>query len=340
MGSYTTPRLHQGDSGTQYRVMVSIPPVCQPSDPATLTVIEDKQFPIMDKIGSLFNSMFLAVRFSEEVDLATATVLSNYIVYDGVEMLPLKSATFRPDGATLILELNQGVTNRLVMWAEQIKDINGNLLSGMFRSSDVIMLYNDDLGTPGVDPLMAGATYGVSSSEFEIVAGGSGIGGTADAAQFAYQKVTGDFDLKVRVASLVMKNAGTQAGLMVREDLDANSRQLSMLVTPAEGLNCFQCIRRDTKWSDSTTTFSGGVPSYPEAWVRLQRVGNAITAYYGQDGAAWTVAAAVDATAYPAAVYIGIVASARNNSAGNATSAQFRDLRITAKNAGTFSDVL
>jgi len=115
---HTTGRLPLASSGTQYRVMVSIPPVRQPNDPATLTVVPDTQFPLVDKIGSLFNSRFLAVRFTEEVDPATATALSNYIIYRDTDVLPLKSATLRPDGATAILELSQELTNRIVVWAE------------------------------------------------------------------------------------------------------------------------------------------------------------------------------------------------------------------------------
>ena len=66
------------------------------------------------------------------------------------------------------------------------------------------------------------------------------------------------------------------------------------------------------------------VPAYPNAWVRLTRVGNILTAYWSTNNAAtWTVAATNDPAVVsttgrgdlPATVYVGICTTAHNNDA-------------------------
>ena len=60
-------------------------------------------------------------------------------------------------------------------------------------------------------------------------------------------------------------------------------------------------------------------PAYPNAWVRIKRVGNVLTAYCSADGVNWTQRATQDATqvgesnALPAIVYVGLCTTAHNN---------------------------
>ncbi|MEW6159718.1 MAG: PA14 domain-containing protein, partial [Verrucomicrobiota bacterium] len=58
-----------------------------------------------------------------------------------------------------------------------------------------------DIGVPG-DPAVNGSTTMPGDGSFEVIAGGSDIWGNSDRFHFAYQEVTGDFDLRVQVESL------------------------------------------------------------------------------------------------------------------------------------------
>ena len=63
----------------------------------------------------------------------------------------------------------------------------------------------------------------------------------------------------------------------------------------------------------------GAAPAYPNAWVRLTRVGGLLSAYWSTNGVTWTLAATNtpalvgDLTPLPSQVYVGICTTAHNN---------------------------
>lgn len=127
-----------------------------------------------------------------------------------------------------------------------------------------------------------------------IVGGGNDIWGNADNFHFNYAKVTGAFDVQVRVESLEMANTWSKAGLMARESLAPGSRHADVLATPTGGQNIFTMQWRDTTNGGSGSKASaervGPVP-YPNAWIRLVREdpnSNEIKCYIDQTGASAT----------------------------------------------------
>lgn len=150
---------------------------------------------------------------------------------------------------------------------------------------------NQDIGTPG----MPGSTSPAPDAAVRtIVGGGNDIWGNADNFQFNYAKVTGAFDVQVRVESLEMANTWSKAGLMARESLAPGSRHADILATPTGGQNIF-----NMQWRDTTDGGSGskagaerlGPVPYPNAWVRLVRAdpnSNEFKSYIDLTGASAT----------------------------------------------------
>jgi hypothetical protein len=73
-------------------------------------------------------------------------------------------------------------------------------------------------------------------------------------------------------------------------------------------------------WANGPAT----IPAYPNAWVRLKRAGQVLTAYWSTNGTVWTQEAATDwstnaAGPMPAAVFVGICCTAHNNNSVTAT---------------------
>ena len=126
---------------------------------------------------------------------------------------------------------------------------------------------------------------------------------------------------------------------MVRETLDADSRNWNIVNDPASadgieapdgsgyGANAVESNARVDK-TGASIGWPGGalstVPAYPNAWVRLTRVGNLLTAYWSTNNAASWIAAATNDPAVvsttgagelPATVYVGICTTAHNNDA-------------------------
>src|SRR5260221_6521465 len=98
---------------------------------------------------------------------------------------------------------------------------------------------------------------------------------------------------------------------MAREDLTPGSRNWKIINGPASadgiqaqdgngtGANAVECNARlatdaasNTGWEPSG--FARPVPTYPNAWVRLKRVGSTLTAYSSSNGVQWAQNAYTD----------------------------------------------
>ncbi|MBX4205208.1 MAG: hypothetical protein KW788_03440 [Candidatus Doudnabacteria bacterium] len=138
---------------------------------------------------------------------------------------------------------------------------------------------NQDIGAVGP---AGSSTYNPTTSTFSVTGAGADIWNSTDAFQYTYTPLTGDGRIVARVASIQNVAAWTKAGVMIRESTNANSAHGFMLASAGKGL-AFQ--RRVSTGGLSTST-PGGLINAP-IWVRLDRVGNTITAYQSQDGSSW-----------------------------------------------------
>jgi len=163
---------------------------------------------------------------------------------------------------------------------------------------------------------------------YNITAGGAAVGGTNDQCQFSFQSRTGDFDLMVRLDSLGLADAWSEAGLMVREDLSPGSVSASVLATPSISGAFFE----SRSLTNGPTAISGSFPvNYPNTWLRLKRAGNVLIGFGSLDGQNWTQLGSLS-TVLPSSLYFGFVAS--SHTTNQVTTAAFRDFAsVTA--AGT-----
>ena len=96
---------------------------------------------------------------------------------------------------------------------------------------------------------------------------------------------------------------------MIRASLSANSAQASMLVSPTTTKG--MAFQRRTANGGSSTSTAGGAFTAPY-WVRLQRVGNSVTASRSPDNVTWTTVG-TDTIALGATVYVGIPVSSHRD---------------------------
>jgi chitodextrinase len=178
--------------------------------------------------------------------------------------------------------------------------------------------------SPGVDvgaPAIVGQTSVVTAgSAYDVTAAGRDIYAKSDQFHFAFSVQTGDFDLRVRVASLTNTNEWSKAGLMARESMAANSRQVSVFATPAAG---YEFQHRATAGTFVTKVDSVAQVSYPNTWVRLRRAGNEFTSYTSPDGANWTSLGATT-LALPGTLFLGMATTSHD--VAQTVVAQYRDL--------------
>jgi hypothetical protein len=161
-------------------------------------------------------------------------------------------------------------------------------------------LQNQDVGNPGVDPALAGSTT-FADGKYTIRGGGSDIWNTADGFHYAFIGVTGDFDYVVKVESLEGPDNWTKAELMARE-VDTlfglmptgSDRHISTMTTRAAGQNEVALQwRSNANGSGSAWPNDIGIstplrqPTYPNTWLRLERVGSKFWGYASSDGTSW-----------------------------------------------------
>jgi alpha-galactosidase len=155
----------------------------------------------------------------------------------------------------------------------------------------------------------AAGNAGVRGQMFIITGSGSDVWGSADEFHFVYQEISGDLEIRARVASLTLTDPWAKAGVMIRSTLDANSSHAMMVVSAANGL-AFQ-RRTSTGGSSSHTAGTNITTPY---WVKLTRSGSRITAYESEKGTNWTQVGAVTIS-IPDSVYVGLMVTAHNDGA-------------------------
>ena len=177
-----------------------------------------------------------------------------------------------------------------------------------------------DIGSP---TLFGSTVY--SSGVFTTVAGGSGLGGgtwagPTDQIHFVSQRVTGDVDVVVRVDSLTSLGVWTEAGVMIRSSLAADSAHAMAEVTAGRG------VQFSRRLSDGgATVYSAGPALTAPVWLRASRVGTRVTAYSSTDGTTWTTLGS-DTIALDSAAYVGLAVSSHNPS--HRTTVQISDVRV------------
>ncbi|MFM1770732.1 MAG: hypothetical protein RJA22_3261, partial [Verrucomicrobiota bacterium] len=319
--SYTIPFASlTGDNGAKFRCVLGVIGTRLVSTEATLTVQPDTTAPFLVSVGSLIGTN-IGLCFNEPLDPISANDAINYVVNGGAAAVV--SATLRADGRSVDLEvagLGSAPGTPFAVSVNGVLDlaVTPNL-SATSITGAVYGLNSLDIGNPG-DPQPGGGAFTCSIT---VTAGGSDIWNNQDGFNFVYSERTGNFDVRVRVESLVAANPWTKSGLMARENLTPGSRNLSAIVTPppvptldgsGTGSNGYEANYRDTQ-DGGTGGWPGGVngaaPAYPNAWIRLGRYRNVFTAYRSTDGINWTQMAQTTQT-YPGTIFVGLATTSHS----------------------------
>lgn len=120
---------------------------------------------------------------------------------------------------------------------------------------------------------------------YTIVGMGEDIWSTSDAFHFAYKEVSGTVKITARVDSIEEgADPFAKAGVMIRDTLDPDAKNCSVLMTPGNGVR----YQYRTSAGGGTERLSDANVAVPY-WVRLERTsGGLIRAYYSENGSDWT----------------------------------------------------
>ena len=166
---------------------------------------------------------------------------------------------------------------------------------------------------------MAGsASYSYANGVFTVNGGGSDIWGSTDQFNYVSQPLTGNASIVARVTSQSNTDGWAKSGVMIKQSTTSGSPYALLAVTPGNGV-AFQY--------GFNASASGGSYSFPNAWLKLTRSGNTVTAFSSADGTTWTpVGTTTISMTDP--VTIGLFTCAHNASALN--TATFDNVSVTS----------
>lgn len=195
-----------------------------------------------------------------------------------------------------------------------------NWINSLGSGSTSPQLAGSDVGDTGAQ----GSTSGTAATGTYTVKGsGSGIYGTADAFQYAAVSLTGDGEIRARVAGQTNTDGWAKAGVMVRESLAQGSRHAVCFLTPENG---FGYEFRATTSQPSDFIFGPASNTAPNNWVRMVRSGNSLIGYSSADGQNWTLIYTGVVPSLQSTVYIGLIVT--SSSWGALSTATFDNVKI------------
>jgi hypothetical protein len=332
--TFTTPLLTTADNNAQYFLRVRFPGGTTNSARVTLTVSNPGHGPVVKSIGAL-NKQEITVAFDRLIGGA-ATNAANYTVA-GATVASVRIPVLSESNVVLTLAAPVTGNSAEVTVKRDVTSFGGNRLTND-HTATVNFRYNlrhQDVGTPG-DPNMPGDAISPDSNIIEVTAGGTDIWNNQDGFHYAYESKTGNFDVQVRMHSVVPVNQWSAGALMVRDTTNATSRNWHIKQTPrntttrdnsGSGANSVEANRRANA-GQATANFAenaantGSNPNYPNAWMRIARTNQVISVFRSDDGITWAHRANDDVSStstdgpLPDTVLVGLATTSHNNGVG------------------------
>lgn len=154
------------------------------------------------------------------------------------------------------------------------------------------------------------------------VAGAGSLSQKKDSGNFGWQTLTGDGQIVARITKLHDTGSATRVGLMIRESLASNSRQV-FLGLNGDG-NFYWQHRAKTGGKAVKATRKNGESA--KVWLKLVRKDNSLTAYSSRDGNKWKKVAQ-SSVKLPKNCYIGLSVSSGKKDKLNTS--KFSNVRVS-----------
>lgn len=289
------------------------------SDEVLLNVTADSTPPTLVRA---FNNGLneIVVEFSEPVLVPAGPPSTHFTLNGGVTISSVQASDVPHRMVLTVSTLSFSTAYTLTVSGIQDRSASANILTpGSTAPFNLSQLAPTNLG--GNDSTGA-VVLQVGANNYDVSSTGGNIGGNADSGAYGWQNVSGNFDLRVRVADLAITHPHARGGIVARADLAPGSPFAGSFASSALAGSVFGS--RVSAGANAVLASSrGGFPvNYPHSWLRLRRVGNAFTGFASLDGTNWTQLGAVNLT-LPAEIPVGLAVSGVATNA--VATARFRD---------------
>jgi regulation of enolase protein 1 (concanavalin A-like superfamily) len=163
---------------------------------------------------------------------------------------------------------------------------------------------SQDVGALG---LAGTSSYTSATGVYAVSASGTGF--STDQFRYAWQTLSGDGEIKLRITGFNATTNIAQAGVMIRETTAVGSK--SYFVGRSNDGKVSYTRRSSTGGSVNTGTSGSVALPY---WVRLERVGSTLTSYKSANGVSWTKINSASIT-MASQITIGLAVTSGSNSA-------------------------
>lgn len=143
--------------------------------------------------------------------------------------------------------------------------------------------------------------------------------------QFACQNLNGDGEIKARLATLPVKTRQPKAGIMLRESLTDNSRNVALLLDPLTGV---RLSSRQKPGGNSSIATDNSIKKAP-CWLKLVRKNNTFTGLMSADGTVWTQVGREITLDMPPKILAGLAVTAGNRDESKLHSSTFDHVMVT-----------
>jgi fibronectin-binding autotransporter adhesin len=260
------------------------------------------------------------VLFSAELDPNTAQDPANYVMSTSNQVV---TATL-VNPTNVLLGLDSPITNATyTLKVQSVKDLA--YIPNVVVTTNVPGVAIGFLEAFRLGNITNGSAFAYgTNSQIKVYADGSDIFGTQDNGEFVYKYVTGDFDLSVRLESLLITDPAAKAGIMARDVTDPTfplfaDRDYMVAAfspDPTRNNNLTQ-YREDSGGTTVAPAAPRPAATYPNNWLRLKRTGSVMQGYSGPNGLSWTPMTAVDSATnaagpYPETIRVGLAVTSHN----------------------------
>ena len=204
-----------------------------------------------------------------------------------------------------------------------------NTVRAAFRSDGIAPWTLQNIGEP--PPAIEGGARLEGDACLRVLAGGTGIRSRSDQFSFAYQQLPTSGPFIARIGEAAWAGRG-RIGLMIREDLDPDSRFAAIVFadTGFRGLR-YSFLRREEKAGIVRTTNSPENFEVGDAWIRLEYEAGEIIGSWSVDRKNWTelYRAVFD---LQAEAYVGIASTVQSLGEGDEFEATLCDISTGTDN--------
>ena len=165
-----------------------------------------------------------------------------------------------------------------------------------------------DVGSPA----FAGSAGYDSNTVWTVTGSGTDIWNTGDQFNYCTNSLNGDGMILAHVLAQSGSEVWAQSGIMFRDGLASNAPQVSLMITPGNGVSFrYRYLAGGVTYQVNHTGISA------PAWVRLSRSTNTFTASYSTSGTSSTQFGTPQTVSMNSSVLAGLAVTAHNNSLTN-----------------------